>query len=325
MHPLKSDSFLTRGLKLTHLQLIVALDATGGVQSAANQLGISQPAASRLAAEIERIVGQKIHQRAGKGVVLTPIGHALAKRATRALREIEDAQSDISQIAKGLVGNVRIGSVTGPAIEYILPLLQKARLAMPNVSISVEVSTSDVLGGHLARGELDFVLGRLPVGYPPSLFEELPIDIEPLSFIARTDHALLRRDFVAAEQLLEFDWVMPFKGTILHRAVEAALRQHKLPTPTRTYNTSSFLLTLALVRQSNAIAPIATSVMNVFAPDKNSSPLKEINTDLKINVEKFSFLKLADSVFTPATQTVFEMAQEIAKRSASGKNSASTA
>lgn len=310
---IRAESFLARGLKLTHLQLVAAMAETGGVQAAADQLGISQPAASRLANEIERIVGQKIHRRVGKGIELTAVGHALAGRAIRALREIEDAHSDISEIGYGLVGKVRIGSVTGPAIEYILPVLQKARLAMPNVSISVEVATSDVLGGYLARGELDFVIGRLPAGYPPDLFEEQPIAHEPVSFIARKDHALIRSGKVSAEKLLDYDWVLPFKDTILHRATEIALRGRGLALPTQTYNTSSFLLTLALVRRSNAIAPLASSVISVFASEGDDGALREIDTEFVVHVEQFSFLKQTGRIFPPSTQAVFEMVQEVVK------------
>ncbi|MBL4769042.1 MAG: LysR family transcriptional regulator [Rhodobacteraceae bacterium] len=307
------NNFLNRGLKLTHLQLVATISRTGGMQSAATQLAISQPAASRLASEIERIVGQKIHRRIGKGIELTPAGHALAERAIRVLRELEDAQRDIAEIGQGLIGNVRIGSVTGPAVKYVLPVLREARLAMPKVSISVEVATSDVLGGYLARGELDFVLGRLPEGYQPSMFDTHPIAVEPVSFIARKEHALLRSRNVTAEQLLEYDWVLPFKGTILHSAISRALNNRGLSLPTQTYNTSSFLLTMALTQKSNAIAPIATSVTNVFAAKDAEASLGVIETDFVVQVETFGFLKLAGRVFSPVTQAVYEMLQKIVR------------
>lgn len=311
-----TNTFLNRGLKLTHLQLIAALARTGGVQLAADQLSIAQPAASRLAMEIERIIGQKIHRRAGKGIELTQAGHALAKRAARILRELEDAQSDISEIGLGHVGNVRIGSVTGPSIKYILPVLRKARLAMPNVSISVEVSTSDILGARLINGDVDFVLGRLPEGHSPALFDQQPIALEPVSLIARNDHALAHQPHVTTKQLLEYDWVLPFKDTILFNAIERALRMRGLPPPKHSFSTSSFLLTLALVRQSNAIAPIATSVTDVFADAQEHGALQVIKSDFEVNVEVFSLLKLAGRVFTPSTQAVFELVKNITKPSA---------
>ena len=69
------------GLKLGHLRMAAALDEHGQVSAAASVLNISQPAASRMIAEIEAIVGAPICERLPCGVALTPYGKALARRA----------------------------------------------------------------------------------------------------------------------------------------------------------------------------------------------------------------------------------------------------
>ena len=48
-------AFLKRGLKLRHLQLLATLQDSGQLGQAAEDLGMAQPAASRLMAEIEAI------------------------------------------------------------------------------------------------------------------------------------------------------------------------------------------------------------------------------------------------------------------------------
>ena len=313
--PIPLAGLLARGLKLSHLRLIAALDQYGGMQSAADHLSISQPAASRLAAEIERIVGQKIHERSGQGIRLTRIGEALAMRARRVLREISDAEKEIAELDRGFVGNVRIGSVTAPAIEYVLPLLREARLTLPGVSVAVDVGTSDLLGDMLVNGALDFYLGRLPADQDPSLFEQFPIATEPVSIIARTGHPLAESRLTDIATLLEFDWVLPFKGAILRRTIEDALRLAGQPMPSQVYETSSFLLTLAMVRQSNAVAPLASVVARTFASSTNgSAALRILPTDFRIDVETFSLIKPSGRLFSPTTQVIFDLTQRIASR-----------
>ena len=90
---------LRRGLKMAHLRLLAALGATGQMGAAAGRMGITQPAASRLMAEVERISGAVLHQRTGRGLVLTPGGAALARRAGQVLIEIEDAGRELAEIA----------------------------------------------------------------------------------------------------------------------------------------------------------------------------------------------------------------------------------
>ena len=52
-----NDGGLRSGLKLAHMRMIVALDDHGKVSAAAQVLNISQPAASRMIAEMEDKLG----------------------------------------------------------------------------------------------------------------------------------------------------------------------------------------------------------------------------------------------------------------------------
>ena len=72
-----TDHLFNRGLKISHIRLLSALADTGQISKAANRIGVTQPAASRLLAEIERIVGQPVHRRTGRGMALTVVGKAL--------------------------------------------------------------------------------------------------------------------------------------------------------------------------------------------------------------------------------------------------------
>ena len=108
-----SDTLLRRGLKLSHLRLLAALADEGQLTKAAATLGVSQPAASRLVAEIERILDAPIHERSGRGMGLTAMGRALALRSQRVRLELDDAARDLAEIAIGGAGRVRIGAVTG--------------------------------------------------------------------------------------------------------------------------------------------------------------------------------------------------------------------
>ena len=69
----RSDMLLRKGLKLSHLRLMAALAETEQLTQAATAIGISQPAASRLVTEIERIIGAAVHERTGRGIGLTAI------------------------------------------------------------------------------------------------------------------------------------------------------------------------------------------------------------------------------------------------------------
>ena len=303
---IEADSLLRRGLKLSHLRLLSALAETGQLGLAADRMAIAQPAASRLLAEVERITGQPVHLRTGRGITLTPMGQSLARRATRVVTEIRDAEREITEIASGGSGHVRIGSVTGPALDRVLPALRTARLALPAVTAEVIVAPSDLLGQQLLAGRLDFAIGRMPDGLDGQLVLSAPIDVEPVALMVRRGHHLAMQPRLTPTDLMAFDWVMPGPEALLTRAVLDRLQALGLPTPPQRLATASFLLTLALIQQSNAIAPLARAVCDRFsaAPD---APYVILPLDLGITVAPFGLLTRAGAILTPVAQRLAAM------------------
>lgn len=303
------DQLLKRGLKLRHLQLLGLLEETGQLGLAAERLGCAQPAASRLLAEIEGIVGHAIHERLGRGIALTEVGASLARRAARVLIELRDAEREIAGITTGARGHVRIGSVTGPAMDRILPALRQARLALPDVSAEVYVAPSDLLCEQLLNGRLDFAVGRLPAGPEAGLLSLRVMETEPVCLLVRRGHHLAGLATLTPEDLLQFDWVMPGQDAILGRAVKSRLAALGLPMPPQRLFTSSFLLTLAMMQQSNAIAPLARAVADTFASGPES-PYVVLPIDLGIEVEPFGLITRAGSDLPQVARRLAEMVLE---------------
>jgi DNA-binding transcriptional LysR family regulator len=99
---------------------------------------------------------------------------------------------------------------------------------------------------------------------------------------------------------------MPGREVILTRTVLARLSALGLPEPPQRLSTSSFLLTLALLQQSNAIAPIAAAVVEAFtrAPD---APYIRLPVDLGIVVEPYGLITRAGRALPPAAQRLARM------------------
>ena len=299
--PQSAESLLRRGLKLSHLRLLAALAETGQITLAAEAVGVAQPAASRLLAEIEGIIGHPAHERTGRGIALTPIGAALARRAQRVQMELRDAARDMAEIAAGGVGHVRIGAVTGPAMDRVLPVVRTARLASPNVTVDVVVQPSDLLCAQLLAGDLDFVLGRLPDGPQRNLLDFSQIAPEPMTLLVRRGHPLLRDPHLTKAALMLYDWVMPGSESILTQTVLARLSDLGLATPEQRLTTASILLTLALLQQSNAIAPLAKAVADVFTQGERSG-FVELPIDLGIAVKPYGLITRARMELPPVAR-----------------------
>jgi DNA-binding transcriptional LysR family regulator len=292
-----------RRLKPVQLRLLAELDHTGALGMAAARIGVAQPAASRLLAEMEETLGLSLHERQGRGLKLTQVGQALARRAARIEIELSDAAREIVEAATGRAGVVRVGAVTGPALSLVMPTLIALQREFPDFRAEVTVATSITLSDLLREGRLDFALSRLTPG--ETQLEARVLAVEPLSLVVRRGHPLLVRPILSLDDLLAYDWVMGDDETLLTQTVVARLKELGLPVPQRRISTSSFLFTLALLNQTDAIAPLATPVVNSFAGNP-SVPFVSLPVDLGLSVAPFSLVTRARAQMTPSAQRLID-------------------
>jgi DNA-binding transcriptional LysR family regulator len=292
-----------RRLKPVQLRLLAELSQVGALGVAAARIGVAQPAASRLLAEMEELLGLPLHERAGRGLRLTEVGLSLARRAARIEIELADAARELAEAATGRAGVVRVGAVTGPALSLVMPTLIALQRELPEFRAEVTVATSVTLCEQLREGRLDFALARLSPG--ETQLEARIIAGEPLSLVVRRGHPLLVRPILSVDDLLAYDWVMGDDETLLTQTVISRLTELGMERPQRRISTSSFLFTLALLNQTDAIAPLATPVVDSFAGNP-SVPFVSLPIDLGLAVAPFSLVTRAGAQMTPSAQRLIE-------------------
>ncbi|MBS9722158.1 LysR family transcriptional regulator [Tianweitania sp. BSSL-BM11] len=305
------DRLIRRGLKLTHLRLLAVLSETGQIRAAATQLAMTQPAASRLLAELDTITGAKLYDRHPRGVVLTPFGLKLADWAGKIMRDLDAADREIGEMEAGRSGFVSIGSVTGPALDLVLPVLRQTRVTHPNIATNIFVDTSDKLADLLLSERLDFLVGRIPSDVDHGRFAARQIGPEPMSLIVRQDHPLIRTGSTALADYVDYDWVLQAPGGLLRTTVETYILSKGLPLPQRVFSTSSTLMTLAIISQSNAIAALSEAVADFFAkPDGLNARIATLPAAPDLAVSPYSLLRSRDRPLSPASQTIWDLVED---------------
>lgn len=308
----RTESLPLRGLKLIHLKLMAELRAVGRLSIAAERLGLQQPAASRLLAELEAIIGYPVHKRDGRTLRLTTAGEVFARRAERIQLELNDVSRDMAAAVSGTLGHVRIGSVTGPSLSHLLPVLLSLRDINPDVTIEVVVATSNILCEQVLSGHLDFAFGRIP----PSLHDQLALTVlgeEPIALVVRRGHPILMKPVITIEDLRFYDWVMPEDETPLAKTVQRWIANAGYLPPRRWISTSSFLFTLALLKESDALAPLAKAVVDSFT-DGISMPFIQIPFVMDASVESYGLFYRKDTDLPPAAARVVSMVLDYDKQ-----------
>lgn len=294
------DSLVRQGLRFSQLRLMVSVEESGQISAAAAQLAITQPAASRLLAELNEITGTQLYTRHARGITLTEAGRKLAASARAILRELDETGQVIDELAEGTRGLVRIGAVTGPALEIVLPVIRELRVAYPEISVEVLVDTSDKLSEALLAYRLDFYIGRLLENTDARAVTLRPIGPEPVDLMVRLEHPLTRRPETRIEDCLVYDWIMQPPGGLQRRTVETYLLENGHRLPRRILGTSSLLLTIALISETNAIAPVARAVGQFYAEGGGlGGNIRLLGITPDLTVSTYSLVQRIDEEPTP--------------------------
>ena len=290
-------------LKPARLRLVQAIRDTGKLQLAAEMVGISQPAASRMLGEIEAEAGAPLFERLPHGMATTVIGEAFARRAGLILSELDALATEVRQLQGGRAGAVRVGAVTGPAVGALVPALNAMRARAPEVQPTIEVAPSAALVRGLEEGRFDFVLARVGAQADTRAFHAYPGRTEEVRLIARADHPLAGRPGTLA-QAAGHGLVIQEPGSPIRAALEEALLRAGLAMPAHVTNTSSLLVTLSIVTGSDAVAPQTREVAQLL--ERASFGLRALALDAEIVVPPFLVLRNRDRLLSPAAQALLD-------------------
>ena len=297
------------------MRMIVALEDTGQVSTAAQVMNISQPAASRMIAEMEELLQVPLCVRRPRGIELTAYGKALGRRARSILLEIREADREIADLRTGRGGTVFLGTVTAPAIELAVPAIKRLRERYPKIEINMQVDTSAALASELLASRHDFIIARVPDHLDPRLFDTRVIGIEKACLIVRREHPLMTGEPVPIESLSDYDWVFQPSGSVLRRALEQMFLSRGIALPSRMVSTASSLLTLVTVTQTDAIAPIAQEVATfINRPGGLGGQIGILPIAFNIEVRPYSLITARNRALSPAAQTLYHFVLEQTER-----------
>ncbi len=185
----------------------LAVVETGAILAAADKLGISQPALSRVVARIERQFGGRLFERLPTGVRLTPLGVVVADLARHILSEIEAAEEQIGATLSGRTGCLRV--TAGPMwMQAILPVaIAKFHRTYPGVEFRLHTATRHEGIRLLTDGETDLHCGGIETEEPLPQFlrHERLLDMT-WGIVAHKDHPLHSRT-VSDDALVDYPWI----------------------------------------------------------------------------------------------------------------------
>ncbi|MEV6976572.1 LysR family transcriptional regulator [Kitasatospora sp. NPDC093806] len=212
---------------LFSIELLLAVGRLGSLSRAAEELGVTQPAASMRIRAMEKQVGVALVERSPNGSRLTAGGATVGDWGAQLLESAESLSTAIAALRGGREGRLRVAASPTVA-EYVLPRwLGCLRRQRPGTAVVLSAEYSQAVAERVLQGEAE--LGFVEGAGVPAGVDALVVGRDRLVVAAAPRHPWARRGRVSGRELAGVPLVLPERGSGARQVLARALARHGGP------------------------------------------------------------------------------------------------
>ncbi|NRR30761.1 LysR family transcriptional regulator [Oxalobacteraceae bacterium] len=301
--------FLRARLKTRQLLLLIALDEQRNIHRAAEELYMTQPAASKQLKDLEDMLEVQLFERLPRGMEPTIYGETMIRHARMALTSLSLAHEDIVAIKSGLTGQVEIGTIMTPGMALLPRAISEIKRQAPRLRIGVQMEQSNLLLEQLRRGRLDFMIGRIPERESAAGLSYEELTDEPACAVVRVGHPLLDQPDLQLRDLVDWAWILQPRGSILRARSELMFRRAGLEVPVNVIDSTAVLLITALLQQTDSLNVMPIAVAKYY---ESLNVLKILPIDLPCRMDAFGIITVDGHLLSPGAALLLKTVRKVA-------------
>ncbi len=250
-------------MELRQLRYFVTVARTRHFGRAADQLHIAGSPLSQAIRQLESHLGTPLFERTTRRVDLTPAGEALLPEAVRILESVGAAREQVSRVAAGDLGRLRIGSTALATYRHVPELVRRLGDELPGLALRFRTEMlTPALEAALTDHRIDLAVLRPPVGDDDAiatraLARERLVLAVPATWQGPGEGPVALGD-LADEEFV----VYSAPGSVVGAAADRACRGAGF-VPRRTHEADQTSIVLALVAAGLGVALLPESVLAV--------------------------------------------------------------
>lgn len=170
-------------MNLDDLKTFVEVIEAGGINKAAQRLGVAKSVVSRRISRIEADLGTQLIHRTPRGIGPTDAAREFAERGRRILSDVADARKAVAAHSDGIAGSIRIALPLSFGIRRMAPILASLHSAYPHMEIDASYSDTAL---DLFTGRFD---AAVRIGYlKPSMLVAWKVASVSLILVASPEY-----------------------------------------------------------------------------------------------------------------------------------------
>jgi len=304
------DSRIGRRLKLRDLHVFLAVVHWGSMAKAAQHLAMSQPAVSKIIADMESALRVRLLDRGSRGIEPTVYAHALLKRGRVVFDELRQGIRDIEFLTNPTAGEIRVVTQSLLAAGLLPAAIDRLSRRHPGIVVRViEANPSTLDFQELRERKVDLALARIPNAFTA---DDLEIEIlfdDPHRVVSGARSRWARRRKIALAELMNERWVFPPNQVISALITEAFVAQG-LEVPRERVSAGSILLRNHLLATGRFLTVLPDSVLRYNAKQWG---LKVLPVDLGVKPRSIAVVTLKNRTVSPVVGLFVEHVRAVAQ------------
>jgi len=303
-------------LDTRRLHAFVKIVDVGSITRASTILHIAQPALSQQIAALESHFGKPLLIRSKRGVVPTEAGKILYRHCQLILKQLDQAQLEISSSDTGISGFVSVGlaplSVGSLVATRFIMILKEEH---PGIILHINENVGGIISEMVLAGKMDIALIYDPGGIPGLSFE--PVQTEELYFVTtRTVNSDC--DEVTLSDVVATPLILPSRIHTLRQVIDIALNRADLEAEVVMHTESISMLAGAMGEGlgSTILPRPAALAMCKRLPEAKSYRILKPNMQVNMAICVSKQLPLSEPAMVVRTRLT-ELVQQIANEDGS--------
>lgn len=296
-------------LKFKHLQFLNILGLTSNLRLTAEQMHMTQPAATKILMEIERILEAHLFDRLSRGMKPNELGLFVLRYAAATLDAQRRFVDDFNALKRGGHGHLTIGAISGSAAHLLTVSVAEILRLRPLLEIKLVEQSSDQLLTWLAERKVDLVIGRLTEEVQRSRFHYEALIEEPLHVAAGAHHPLRDAPSLDLSELTNWGWILYPPTTALRKVSDSIFIKTGTTLTSGIVETTSFLFALELMQSSDMLSLQPAALVDKYI---RKGLLTKISVDLTDRLPDYGLITRLGEPSTTAAQAFINKLRQVA-------------
>ncbi|WP_295531192.1 LysR family transcriptional regulator [uncultured Pseudacidovorax sp.] len=241
-------------LRFRHLQFLDILGKTRNLRLTAEQMYITQPAATKVLMDIEEMLEARLFDRLPRGMQPNELGLFTLRYAHAALDGHRRFVDEFSTLKQGGHGHLTIGAISGSAAHLLIASVAELQRLRPLLVVKVLEQSSDQLIVWLAERKIDVMIGRFTDEVQRDQFRYENLSGEMLQITAGVHHPLRGPNAPSLRELSNWPWILYPPSTALRRVSDDIFSSTGLSLTSGIVETPSFLFALELMQSTSMLS-----------------------------------------------------------------------